>query len=187
MSKVYSFFSAFALLLVLSLTGCATDSSSNSGQDSYKGPSGAFWKDHGQGEPSIVIDLSSQTTRFYRDGRVVGQSPVSTGREGYETPAGNYKILNKEVNHVSNLYGSFVDANGRTVGYGKAKDTPPAGTTYKPAPMPYFLRLSNDGTGMHAGFLPGYPASHGCIRMPAAMAERFFRSAPIGTSVTIVE
>ena len=68
---------------------------------------------------------------------------------------------------------------------GVNKDPKPPGTRFKGAPMPYFMRLTGSGVGLHAGYLPGYPASHGCIRMPEFMAENFFSSVSIGTPVTI--
>ena len=64
------------------------------------------------------------------------------------------------------------------------KDPKPPGTHFQGTPMPYFMRIVS-GTGLHAGYLPGYPASHGCIRMPEFMAEDFFRSVSVGTPVTI--
>lgn len=139
------------------------------------------------GSPSIVIDLGRQTATFYKGGVEVGQSPVSTGREGYGTPAGNFKVIQKNRNHRSNLYGDYVDAGGRVVkaNIGIKTHRAPPGSRFLGASMPYFMRI-HGGVGMHAGHLPGYPASHGCIRMPREAAKRFFENAPMGTPVTVV-
>lgn len=149
----------------------------------------SFWKEDSdaEGKARIQVDLASQIVRFYKGDEVIGQAPISSGMEGYETKAGDYTILAKEVEHFSNLYGEFVDRNGRVVGYGKATDVPPRGTHYKPSPMPFFLRLDHGGLGLHAGYLPGYPASHGCIRLPHDMAKHFFNAASIGMPVEVVD
>jgi hypothetical protein len=147
-----------------------------------------FWNGDGvTGAPTITIDLSDQTARFYKGGQLVGESPVSTGREGYRTPSGRFKVTQKNADHRSNLYGNFVDANGEVVvaNVGVRKDRRPPGTRFDGAPMPYFMRV-HGAVGMHGGYLPGYPASHGCIRLPMNMAEIFFANAPHGTPVAIV-
>lgn len=139
------------------------------------------------GAPSIVIDLSDQTARFYKGGEEVGCSPVSTGREGYNTPSGNFSVKEKHADHISTLYGDYVDSSGEVVvqNVGVEKDKRPPGTRFQGAPMPYFMRV-NGAVGMHAGYLPGYAASHGCIRLPRGAAEKFFQNAPYGTPVSIV-
>ncbi len=139
------------------------------------------------GNPSIVIDLSEQTAHYYKGGVEVGTAPVSTGREGYSTPTGRFSVIQKNANHVSNLYGDYVDANGEVVvrNVGVNKDRRPSGTRFQGAPMPYFMRVTG-AVGMHAGYLPGYAASHGCIRLPRGAAEKFFENSPSGTPVTIV-
>jgi lipoprotein-anchoring transpeptidase ErfK/SrfK len=105
-----------------------------------------------------VIDLDQQRAYFYKGDQIVGVSIVSTGREGYDTPPGEFRITEK--------------------------DPRPRGTIFRGAAMPYFLRI-HGGIGMHAGYLPGYPASHGCIRLPEKMAVQFFKSAAVGTTVEI--
>ncbi len=87
------------------------------------------------------------------------------------------------MEHASSRYGDYVDANDNVVvpNIDNEKDPKPPGTKYKGAPMPYFMRIVG-GVGMHAGYLPGYPASHGCIRMPEFMAENFFNNVDLGTS-----
>lgn len=147
----------------------------------------SYWDGDGvSGKPSIKIRLSEQKAYFYKSGQLVGISQLSTGREGTGTPSGSYKIIEKDPDHISNLYGDYVDAAGNVVvaNVGVNKDPKPPGTRFKGAPMPYFMRIVG-GVGMHAGYLPGYPASHGCIRMPEFMAENFFRSVSVGTPVTV--
>lgn len=139
------------------------------------------------GVPSIEINLTTQSAAFFKDGVEVGKSSISSGREGYTTPTGSFSILQKNQNHVSSLYGDYVDAEGNVVvaNVSSYRDARPKGTTFRGAPMPYFMRICG-GVGMHAGHLPGYPASHGCIRMPRGAAQRFFENAPLGTSVRVV-
>lgn len=135
----------------------------------------------------VEIKLSEQRIYFMQDSVVVGEGPVSTGRPGFDTPAGNYKVLVKEKLHYSNLYGEFVDQNGRTVNASaEAGDPVPKGLTYRPSPMPYFLRISDSGMGMHEGWLPGYAASHGCIRLPRKLAPLIFPAIPVGCPVIII-
>jgi len=139
------------------------------------------------GDPSIVIDLGTQTATFYKGRQPVGRSPVSTGREGYGTPTGDFKVIQKNKNHVSNLYGDYVDSAGNVVkaNVGVNRDRRPPGSVFRGAPMPFFMRI-HGAVGMHAGYLPGYPASHGCIRLPRGAAQRFFENAPVGTPVRVV-
>jgi len=146
-----------------------------------------WWRDEGVGgPPSITIDLGAQRAYFKRGQTVVGESPVSSGREGYRTPAGSFKISQKSRDHVSNLYGDFVDAHGNVVmeNVGVHRDRRPSGSRFRGASMPYFLRI-NGAVGMHAGYLPGYPASHGCIRLPMEMARHFYHNVHHGTPVIV--
>ena len=147
----------------------------------------SYWDgDNLGGKPSVKINLSEQRAYFYKGGMLVGVSQLSTGREGLNTPMGHFSIIQKDKDHVSTKYGDFVDASGNVImpNVDVEKDKKPPGTHFKGAPMPYFMRIV-DGVGMHAGYLPGYPASHGCIRMPEFMAENFFKSVSTGTPVTI--
>ena len=187
--------------LVLFVTGCGEDPrySGNTqyvGGGVYGGEQGgggpprdtvSYWDgDHANGSPSIKISLGEQRAYFYKGGELVGVSQLSTGREGKNTSPGNYRIIGKDVNHASSLYGDYVDDAGNVVmpNIELGKDPKPPGTHYKGASMPYYMKIS-PGFGLHAGYLPGYPASHGCIRMPEFMAEDFFRSVSVGTPVTI--
>lgn len=147
----------------------------------------SYWDDKGSGgKPRIVIDLEEQRAYFYRGDRMVGVSIVSTGREGYDTPSGEFSVMEKDPTHVSSIYGDYVDRSGRVAmeNVDVTKDKRPPGTIFRGAPMPYFLRITG-AVGMHAGYLPGYPASHGCIRLPKKMAVRFYQNAAIGTPVVI--
>jgi lipoprotein-anchoring transpeptidase ErfK/SrfK len=147
----------------------------------------SYWDgDNLGGKPSVKISLSEQRAYFYKGGMLVGVSQLSTGREGLNTPTGRFSIIQKDKDHVSSKYGDFVDASGAVImpNVELGKDKAPPGTKFKGAPMPFFMRIVG-GVGMHAGYLPGYPASHGCIRMPEFMAENFFRSVSTGTPVTI--
>ena len=188
----------------VALAGCAThDPRLTSTTTQYLTPGGqvvqkksggftdtvSYWDGDGvSGSPSITIDLREQQARFYKDGRLVGVSLISSGREGYDTPSGNFTIIQKNKDHVSNLYGDYVDGSGTVVvaNVGVKTDPKPAGASFRGAPMPYYMRITPTGVGMHAGFLPGFPASHGCIRMPERMAEIFFANVALGTPVRVV-
>jgi hypothetical protein len=99
---------------------------------------------------------------------------------------GNFCIFNKDINHLSRSFGSVVDAYGRVVSSSATPSTYlPRGGHDRPAPMPYFMEFS-PVVGMHAGYLPGYPASHGCVRMPRDLAALFFQRVQIETPVTVV-
>ncbi|HET6805541.1 MAG TPA: L,D-transpeptidase family protein [Frateuria sp.] len=123
----------------------------------------AFW--HPELAPAgpmvMLVSLDEQRIYVYRNGVAIGATQVSTGRPGHETPTGVYTILQKERVHHSNLYDN--------------------------APMPFMQRLTWDGLALHAGSLPGHPASHGCIRLPAAFAERLFAVSPRGTVVVVTD
>jgi lipoprotein-anchoring transpeptidase ErfK/SrfK len=147
---------------------------------------------HGSGQPGpvrVTIDLSEQKAYIFRNSENIGWSYVATGRNGYSTPTGSFVITEKVVDKRSNKYGSIVDADGdvlrsnATAGVHSA-----AGGRFLGAKMPYWMRLTNNGIGMHAGPIPhpGSPASHGCIRLPYDMAQRIYEAAPSGTRVTIV-
>ncbi len=112
-----------------------------------------------------------------------GESTVSSGKKGFETPPGKYKVIQKDKDHVSNLYGEYVDVNDPTKVIQKnvdaSKDPVPDGAVFSGAKMPYFMRFTG-GYGMHAGYVPKYRASHGCIRMPLTMVEHFYGAADLG-------
>jgi lipoprotein-anchoring transpeptidase ErfK/SrfK len=109
----------------------------------------------------IVIAIQQQQALIYRGAKLVGVTTVSTGAPGYDTPTGEYKILQKQVFHRSNLYSD--------------------------APMPFMQRLTWDGIALHAGELPGHPASHGCIRLPKTFAKQLYDLTALGGTVLVVD
>ena len=134
---------------------------------------------------SVEIDLQEQMAYLLQNGRPVFGSPISSGRYGHLTRSGSFKVLEKERNHYSSMYGKIVDTQGNTIVADADADMPvPRGGKFIPAPMHYFMRFAG-ADGMHAGFLPGYPASHGCVRMPQQYAIAFFNSVSVGTPVTV--
>ncbi len=123
-----------------------------------------LWDEEGlanRGALSISVSIAEQRVYVYRDGRLIGMSSASTGTKGHATPLGDFTILQKNMWHRSNLYSN--------------------------APMPYMQRLTWGGIALHAGHLPGYPASHGCIRLPAAFARRLFDITTLRVPVTIMD
>lgn len=114
-----------------------------------------------KGPVLVVVSLSTQRAVVYRNGVPIGISTVSTGRKGYETPTGVFVILEKQTEHFS--------------------------STYDNAPMPYMQRLTWKGIALHAGNLPGYPASHGCIRLPHEFARHLYQNTQRGMTVVITD
>jgi hypothetical protein len=112
-----------------------------------------------EGPLVVIVSLPAQRVFVYRNGVRIGMSPVSTGRPGFDTPSGVYTILQKHREHYSNLYDN--------------------------APMPFMQRLTWDGLALHAGSLPGYPASHGCVRLPAKFAELLYAVTAPGSIVVV--
>jgi len=140
----------------------------------------------GQGPAtSVEIDLEAQTAYVLQNGRPILATPISSGRNGHLTERGAFTILEKERSHYSSMYGKIVDARGNTIVADADADmhVPPGGK-FIPAPMHYFMRF-NGADGMHAGYLPGYPASHGCVRLPEQYAIALFNLVGVGTPVTV--
>ena len=138
------------------------------------------------GRPSIVVSLREQEAYLYRGKNRTASSRISSGREGYRTPVGRFQVMRKDEDHRSSVYGDYVDASGKVV---KAnvdirRDRKPPHSRFVGAPMPYFLEFS-PGYGLHQGYLPGEPASHGCIRMPYWKARQFYNAVHLGTVVVI--
>ncbi|WP_193210440.1 L,D-transpeptidase family protein [Luteolibacter marinus] len=147
-----------------------------------------WYDDHGPGEVKVHIDLTEQRAYYTRGGRDIGWSYVATGKEGHRTPSGTYSITEKIVDKYSNRYGWIEDEWGNvTNGDAKPSTRVPAGERYVPAPMPYWMRLTSYGIGMHAGVIPrpGEAASHGCIRLPRQLAPQLFEVVRVGTPVRI--
>ena len=114
-----------------------------------------------EGPILLVVSLATQRAIIYRNGIPIGISTVSTGRPGYRTPTGLFTVLQRHVKHYSRKYGN--------------------------APMPYMQRLTWGGIALHGGNLPGYPASHGCIRLPAPFARLLYGVTRLGMTVVITD
>jgi lipoprotein-anchoring transpeptidase ErfK/SrfK len=107
----------------------------------------------------VVVSIPQQKAWVFRGSKLVASAPVSTGKRGYETPVGRFRILQKKVEHYSSKYDN--------------------------APMPYMQRLTSYGVALHAGRVPGYPASHGCIRLPHGFARKLYNMTGGSTRVTV--
>ena len=135
----------------------------------------------------IVVSIPKQRAYLMIAEQIVIDGPVSSGKRGHSSPTGHFTVLEKDPNHHSSLYGDFVDGSGRIVRAGVSAriDAAPSGTHFVGAAMKWFLRLTEDGVGMHIGILPGYPASHGCIRESAEGAKLFYDRVKVGTPVDV--
>ena len=111
------------------------------------------------GPMTVIVHIPTQRAYVYRNGIRIGVTTVSTGKDGHKTPTGIFTILQKNKDHKSNLYNN--------------------------APMPYMQRLTWDGIALHAGNLPGYPASHGCIRMPMEFSKLLYEASSMGMTVVV--
>ena len=147
-----------------------------------------WYDDGGPEKVSISISLSEQVATIKRGDREVGWSYVATGKEGRSTSPGSYTITEKIVDKHSNKYGWIENEYGEVTDDDASPGDPlQPGERYVPAPMPYWMRLTNYGIGMHVGNIPspGEPASHGCIRMPKEFVPVLFDKVSVGTPVTI--
>jgi hypothetical protein len=113
------------------------------------------------GPVAVVVSLDEQRAYVYRNGVQIGYTTVSTGKPGHETPRGVFTILQKDKDHHSSKYNN--------------------------APMPYQERLTWDGVALHAGGLPGYPESHGCVHLPSKFSEELFKVTQMGTTVVVAD
>jgi len=175
-------FAALSAVIVLSACSSGPGAGASKLSDNR-----AWWSGDGvNGSPRIVIDLSEQRLRYFKGDKLVGVSPISSGREGNSTLNGKFRILDKDLDHRSSLYGSYVDEADFIVvaDVDSRRDPRPPGTKFVGASMRYYMRIVG-GIGMHEGYLPGYPASHGCIRLPTRMAAIFFENTPLGTPVEV--
>lgn len=137
-------------------------------------------------QPSIIIHLGEQLLEVF-DGKVlVARSSVCSGRRSRPTPAGHFSVLEKIPEHVSSRYGDYIDEGENLVqaNIDNAAGPPPPGAMFRGTKMPFFLRFLG-GIGLHAGPLPGYPDSHGCVRLPPFVAQRLFFAVPVGTPVEV--
>ena len=140
-----------------------------------------------QDNTRIVVSIPKQRAYLMIGDEIVADGPISSGRRGHESPTGQMHVLEKDPNHHSSLYGDFVDGSGRVVRAGVSAriDSAPSGTHFAGASMKWFLLLTEDGVGMHVGILPGYPASHGCIRQSVDGAKLFYDYTKVGTPVDV--
>jgi lipoprotein-anchoring transpeptidase ErfK/SrfK len=124
-------------------------------------PNQFVWSDVDTGEPvRVVINVAEQRAYVYRGEALVAATTISSGKTGKDTPSGTFTILQKKIDHRSNLYNE--------------------------APMPFMQRLTWDGIAIHAGKNPGYPASHGCIRVPMDFAKKLYGITTVGTTVEVI-
>lgn len=147
-----------------------------------------WYDDGGPGKVSIRISIPDQIAEIERGGREIGWCYVATGKEGHGTAAGSYTITEKIEDKYSNRYGWIEDEFGNVVDDdAKPSDRVPEGMIYVAAPMPYWMRITSYGIGMHGGYIPepGKPASHGCIRLPKEFVPILFETVNVGTPVTI--
>src|SRR6476660_6214437 len=148
-----------------------------------------FWNDDGaSGKPRIIVHIGEQKAYFYKGKTLVGETTVSTGKPGFGTPPGHYTVISKDAEHVSSVFGDYVDEYGNVVrsNIDSRKDTRPKGSHFDGARMPYAM-FFRGGYAMHQGCVPPFAASHGCIRIPKGMAATFYEHAPVGTPVTVTE
>ena len=135
----------------------------------------------------VLISITKQRVYLMVGDQIYIDSPISSGKKGHETPTGSFHVLEKDPDHHSSIYGDFVDGKGRTVRSGVSTqiDSAPSGTHYVGASMKWFCRLTDTGVGMHVGILPGYAASHGCVRLPSDIAPLIYEKVKIGTPAVI--
>ena len=156
------------------MTSCAEiDTQSTYGTAPTPPPAG-YWNGDGvPGSPKTVVSISEQHAYFYKGKHLVGESTVSTGKPGFGTPPGTYTVVSKDKDHVSTVFGDYVDDFGNVVksNIDSRKDSKPRGSHYDGARMPYAM-FFRGGYAMHRGYVPPYAASHGCIRLPAEWLSR---------------
>jgi len=143
------------------------------------------------GPLSVNIDLSEQKAYLFKGGENVGWTYVATGRSGFASPTGTFHIMEKIVDKRSNRYGMIIDSSGDVVNSNATAGVSriPPGGRFVGARMPYWMRITGYGIGLHAGAIPhpGSPASHGCIRLPRDMAATIFQNVSVGARVTIMQ
>lgn len=133
----------------------------------------------------VEILLGVQRGRLYINNEIAMDFPICSGRYGgHETPRGTFRITQKVRDYHSNLYGSFVDAQGNYVKSAKVSDRAPSGTRFKGAPMPYWMRF-NGAIGLHVGNVYRSGESHGCVRMPEEACSILFGKLAVGSTVIV--
>jgi len=135
----------------------------------------------------LYVSTADQRAYLLVRGAIAMDFPVATGKKTHPTPAGSYTILSKEKDYHSNLYGRIYDELGKVsvLDADVRTDPVPPGGKFVGAAMPYWMRLTNSGVGLHVGYIPGVAASHGCVRMPSKTAPEIFQIMPVGGKVVI--
>lgn len=185
----------FAITAVILLPSCASNTGSQGKPPATAAtqpkPKLYEWNDatDASGPTKVSISLSEQKAYIYKGGEQAGWTYVASGRGAYPTPKGTFRISEKKVEKNSSKYGIIVDGEGNVVDSDATLgvDRIPPGCRFVGAPMPYWMRLTGNGVGMHAGHIPnpGSPASHGCIRLPRDMAATLYDVVDVGTLVTV--
>lgn len=137
----------------------------------------------------LQIDLSDQRVKLFNGDQLALESQISTGTEGHRTPTGKFSILEKKVDKKSNRYGKWVkgDTGETLVSDGDSRRPPSGGgAQFRGTAMPYWMRVTWSGIGMHIGYVPLYAASHGCIRVPRQVQPLIFSKVKVGTPVEII-
>ncbi|MEO8206931.1 MAG: L,D-transpeptidase family protein, partial [Chthoniobacterales bacterium] len=137
----------------------------------------------------IIISIKDQRGILIVDKIVAMDFPIASGKRSHPTPLGSYTIREKQQKYGSNLYGKIYDVTDTVViAQANSKtDIIPEGGRFEGASMPYWMRLTDDGVGLHTGYVPGHPASHGCVRMPTKITPVVFTRVKVGTPVEIIE
>jgi lipoprotein-anchoring transpeptidase ErfK/SrfK len=135
---------------------------------------------------AVIISIPRQRVYLMVGDQIGIDSPISSGKAGHETPTGKFAVIEKDPDHRSSVYGAFCDSKNRIVRAGVSLhvDSAPSGTHFIGAPMLWFCRF-HEGVGMHVGILPGYAASHGCVRLPADIGPLIYNNVKVGTPVEV--
>lgn len=137
----------------------------------------------------VEVSISKQRAYLMLGDEVVIDTPISSGKKSRPTPTGSFSVKEKDPDHRSSIYGDYVDRSGRVVrgGVSSKIDSAPSGSHFVGAPMRWFMRLTDEGVGMHVGILPGYAASHGCVRLPVDIAPKIYQKVKVGTPVVVAD
>ncbi len=136
---------------------------------------------------SIHVSLGRQRAYLSIGNEVAIDTPVSTGKPRAKTPRGDFVVEEKKSSHSSRFFGEYVDAESRPVrsAVSTRTDAAPSGTTFRAVPVEYYLKLNDAGLALHAGPLPGHPATDAAVWLPADIAPLFFQRVKVGTPVRI--
>jgi len=152
---------ALSFVVAITTAACASPAVAQTDGDQASSSSRSFHDADSRDAMSMIVNLHTQRAYVYRDGDMIATTPVSSGKRGHRTPTGTFRVLAKQKFHRSKKYDN--------------------------APMPFMQRLTWSGIALHAGHVPGYPASHGCIRMPPGFARWLYGEPTMGMKVTITD